>query len=145
MGLQSYGRSSATRSWGIYRARQSLLNPLRIPAATELLYKPPSQPGFYKDLGNIMCLVLAAFHEVLEPPTTFLPGHAGSVGSAGGLSRRSPAGPCCVTRCEIVEIPRHASDPADGFLALSITSDFPGSDSVWARVGTFLSELWRHA
>ena len=124
-----------------HRASHSLLNPLHIPVAVELLYKPPAQPGFYKDLDNTMSLVLAVFHEVFKPPTTFLPGVARSDDGLGGLFWRSPSVPCCATRCEIVEIPRHGSDAADGFLALGITSDSPGSDSVWARVSDLLYQV----
>lgn len=133
-----------------YKQKFKLLDPLYIPVALEVIYKPPLKSiNFIKDLDNIMRdFIIPIFHDIYKPPPTFM--HAIDLtkihnndlkGKYALFLKDFPKSvPYSVSRYEIFKIDRHENDEDDGFLCIGITH---GSYSLWNRVDKAINE-WQN-
>ena len=134
-----------------YKKKYEILQPLYNPIALEVIYKPPlASDGFYKDLDNIMRLILPIFNNEFKPPPSFLSlcntDDIPDEDMIAGIKRRSQLLPKSikhsVIKYEIFEIPRHRNDTEEGFISIGITGGLSCLDTLWCRMDKII-EKWK--
>ena len=117
-----------------------IFKPLHIPVNLNVLYKPPKAFGnFFNDLDNMMRMIVPAFNEIFEPPST----HVSHVNLDGikdpelykSLKRMQERIPRSVRTSicgyDIYKMPRSSGDDAQGYLTASFSS---GTSSISSPV-----------
>jgi len=103
---------------------------LYIPVNLEIIYKPPlTSNGFFKDLDNIMKLILPIFHDIFEPPPTRLSAvdlnDIKNLPLYNWLKKMIDNFPKSIKHTvlgfDIFEIPRDLKDISDGFITVGIS------------------------
>ena len=122
----------------LFQAEHGVFRVFHVPVILQAIYKPPSVSwGFYKDLDNIMKLILPIFNETFEPPPTYISRLdvakvcderlRGMIEGLPKTVRHSVAG------YEIMEIPRRHGDDPQGYITIGITGIYKYR-SLWDRV-----------
>lgn len=136
-----------------YREKYKTLEPLHIPITLEVIYKPPPvSQGFFKDLDNIMRLILPIFHEEFKPPPTFISNmNLNDISDERFLEKMKPliealpkSVKYSIAGYEIFEIPRHQSDQDNGFISVGISGGVLGIKSLWDRVNEVIDKWQEH-
>lgn len=87
--------------------------------------------GFYKDLDNIMGMIVPAFNEIFEPPSTYV-SHVDlkdikddrSYNSLKRMQERIPRSiKTSISGYDIFEMPRYSDEDSGGYLTASFSSE----------------------
>ena len=125
-----------------YKDKYKILEPLYTPIALEVIYKPPIfSNGFYKDLDNIMRLIIPIFNETFNPPPSYLSVYDFE---ERDMTQELPKSvKYSVMKYEIFEIPRSEDDTEDGFISMGITGGLSCFNSMWDRINKIIREWER--
>ena len=132
-------KKKVRKSLMLFLSSHKILTPLRVPVILQAIYKPPEVPeNFYKDLDNIMRLILPIFNDIFKPP----PSHLSVFNSAEiedeYIKRRIEAlpksMPYSVVGYEIMGIPRRRNDDPSGYITMGITANVNTYGSLWNKV-----------
>ncbi len=136
-----------------YKKKYEILQPLYNPVALEVIYKPPiASKGFYKDLDNIMRLILPIFNDEFKPPPSFLSlcntEDIQDHDMITRIQRRSQLLPksikYSVIKYDIFEIPRYKNDFEEGFISIGITGGINCLDTFWDRINNVIRKWEEH-
>lgn len=112
-----------------YKEKYKNIFPLLVPVALQIIYLPPKTTGgFYKDLDNLMKLILPIFHEEFKPPPTWLSAtNLDHFGDSSFLTDLAPTNliprsvKYSVASYEVFEL-RRTNEEDDGFISIGITA-----------------------
>ncbi len=126
-----------------------IYEPLYVPVNLEVIYKPPlASHNFFKDLDNIMCLILPIFSDVYKPPPTRIStinlNDIKDMRLFTSLKKMIDAFPKSVKHSvsgyDIFEIPRDSQDKGDGFITIGLSGGLSATNSHWNRIDQIIDE-----
>lgn len=108
-----------------YRDKYRFLTPMLVPVSIKVFYKKPvTKNPFYKDLDNIMKIIVPKFHEVFKPPVSVLQMSQDNPKYELELSHIPKSIQHQISAYEIIEIPRRKDDISDGFVCIILCDQY---------------------
>jgi len=131
--------------------KHPIFRPLHIPVHLNILYKPPkASKHFFKDLDNILRMIVPIFNDIFEPPSTY-----GSIvkvdrikyprlyNSFKKLEDDVPKSiRTSISGYDIFQMPRYLDDISEGYLTASFSCSISNNRSLMSKSGDLIEEWY---